>query len=65
LALPTAILERLLNQFPTHAETLANKLGFSADCFTNREALGVGRLSHRCWLEPIVSQPAEIQSKAL
>src|ERR1700730_6040983 len=30
-----------------------------------REALGVGRLSHRCWLEPIVSQPAEIQSKAL
>jgi hypothetical protein len=23
-----------------------------------RAALGVGRLSHRCWLEPIVSQPS-------
>src|SRR5258707_15794971 len=30
-----------------------------------REALGVGRLSHRCRLEPIISQPSEIQLKAL
>jgi hypothetical protein len=26
---------------------------------------GAGRLSHRCWLEPIVSQPSEIRLKAL
>src|SRR5271166_2567597 len=30
-----------------------------------REALGVGRLSQRWRLEPMVSQPAEIQLKAL
>ena len=34
------------------------------DSGTRREALGVGRLSHRWWLEPIVSQPSEIQMKS-
>jgi hypothetical protein len=27
-----------MEQFPVHAETLAKELGFTADCFTNREA---------------------------
>jgi hypothetical protein len=27
-----------MEQFPIHAETLAKELGFTAECFTNREA---------------------------
>ena len=38
LALPESVRDRLLEQFPVHAETLAKELGFTADCFTNREA---------------------------
>jgi hypothetical protein len=38
LALPDTVRDRLLDRFPTQAEALANELGFSADCFTNREA---------------------------
>jgi hypothetical protein len=38
LALPDIVRDRLLDRFPRQAEALANELGFSAECFTNREA---------------------------
>jgi hypothetical protein len=38
LALPYIVRDWLLDCFPTQAKALANELGFSADCFTNREA---------------------------
>jgi hypothetical protein len=30
--------DRLLDRFPNQAEALAKELGFSVECFTNREA---------------------------
>ena len=38
LALPTIVRDRLFDRFPREAEAIANELGFSAECFTNREA---------------------------
>jgi hypothetical protein len=38
LTLPDMVRDRLLDRFPDQAEALAKQLGFSADCFTNREA---------------------------
>ena len=38
LAPPDIGRDRLVDRFPRQAEALANELGFSADCFTNREA---------------------------
>ena len=60
LALSTAILERLLNQFCTHTETLANKLGFSADCFTNREARFLCGLKHENDIQRLIEAAQEL-----
>jgi hypothetical protein len=38
LTLPSEVYERLVEKFPIHAVKLANELGFTAECFTNREA---------------------------
>jgi hypoxanthine phosphoribosyltransferase len=38
LALPDMVRDRLLDRFSNQAEALAKELGFSAECFTNREA---------------------------
>ena len=56
LALPDSIHDRLLEQFPVQAESLAKELGFTADCFTNREARFLCVLNRRSTLKGSLRQ---------
>ena len=54
LSLPDLVRDRLLERFPTQAEALANELGFSADCFTNREARFLAALKNEHEMERLI-----------
>jgi hypoxanthine phosphoribosyltransferase len=54
LALPKSVYDRLLEQFPIHAQTLAKELGFTAECFTNREARFLCGLKQEIEIERLV-----------
>jgi hypoxanthine phosphoribosyltransferase len=60
LALPESVYERLVEKFPVQAEKLANELGFTAECFTNREARFLCGLKHERDIERLVATAHEI-----
>jgi hypothetical protein len=60
LALPESIHDRLLEQFPVHAESLAKELGFTAECFTNREARFLCGLKQEIVIERLVATAREM-----
>jgi hypothetical protein len=60
LALPESVRERLLEKFPVQAETLANALGFMANCFTNREARFLCGLKHAQDIENLITTAHEM-----
>jgi hypothetical protein len=61
LALPESIHEQLLEQFPVQAENLANELGFTVDCFTNREARFLCALNHGRDIENLITTAHEMR----
>jgi Phosphoribosyl transferase domain len=62
VALPDAIRDRLLDRFPARAEVLANEFGFSADCFTNREARFLAGLKTEHDLELLIDAARELSA---
>jgi hypothetical protein len=62
LALPESVHDRLLEQFPVQAESLAKELGFTADCFTNREARFLCGLKQERDIERLVATAHEMNS---
>jgi hypothetical protein len=60
LALPDIVRNRLLDRFPTQAEALANELGFSADCFTNREARFLAGLKNEHEMQRLIVAAQEL-----
>lgn len=60
LALPDTVRERLLDRFPTQAEALANALGFSHHCFTNREARFLTGLKNEHEMQRLVAAAQEL-----
>jgi hypoxanthine phosphoribosyltransferase len=61
LALPESVHERLLEKFSVQAEALANELGFTADCFTNREARFLCGLKHARDIENLITTAHEMK----
>ena len=61
LALPESVHERLLEKFPVQAAALANELGFTADCFTNREARFLLGLKHAQDIEKLITTAHEMK----
>src|SRR6202011_5580368 len=59
LALPESVHERLLEKFPVQAEALANEFGFTAACFTNREARFLCGLKNERDIERLVATAHE------
>ena len=60
LALPDIVRDRLLDRFPRQAETLANELGFSAECFTNREARFLAGLKNEHEMQRLIVAAREL-----
>ena len=60
LALPDIVRDRLLDRFPRQAEALANELGFSAECFTNREARFLAGLKNEHELQRLIVAAQEL-----
>ena len=60
LALPDIVRNRLLDRFPTQAEALANELGFSAECFTNREARFLAGLKNEHEMQRLIVAAQEL-----
>jgi adenine/guanine phosphoribosyltransferase-like PRPP-binding protein len=61
LALPVLVYERLVGKFPVQAEKLANELGFTARCFTNREARFLCGLKRVQDIEDLVQTALEMK----
>jgi hypothetical protein len=60
VALPESVQDWLLDRFPVHAETLANELGFTAKCFTNREARFLCGLKRERDIERLIATAHEM-----
>ena len=60
LALPDIVRDRLLDCFPRQAEALANELGFSAECFTNREARFLAGLKNEHEMQRLIVAAQEL-----
>ena len=60
LALPHLVRDRLLDRFPAQAEALANELGFSAECFTNREARFLAGLKNEHEMQRLIVAAQEL-----
>ena len=60
LALPNMVRDRLLDRFPRQAEALAKELGFSADCFTNREARFLAGLKNEQEMQRLIVAAQEL-----
>jgi hypothetical protein len=61
LALPDIVRDRLLDRFPDRAEALAKQLGFSADCFTNREARFLAGLKDEHEMQRLIVAAQELR----
>jgi len=61
LAVPYIVRDWLLDSFPTHAKVLANELGFSAECFTNREARFLTRLKSEYEMQRLIVAGQELK----
>jgi hypothetical protein len=62
VALPGSVHERLLDRFPAQAEVLANELGFSPGCFTNREARFFAGLKTEYDLQLLIDAARELSA---
>jgi hypothetical protein len=60
VALPDIVWDRLLDRFSRPAEALANELGFSADCFTNREARFLAGLKNEHEMQRLIVAAQEL-----
>ena len=60
LALPDMVRDRLLDRFPRQAKALANELGFSAECFTNREARFLAGLKNEHEMQRLIVAAQEL-----
>jgi hypothetical protein len=60
VALPDIVWDRLLDRFSRQAEALANELGFSADCFTNREARFLAGLKNEHEMQRLIVAAQEL-----
>jgi hypoxanthine phosphoribosyltransferase len=61
LALPEPVYDRLVERFPIHAEKLANELGFTAECFTNREARFLCGIKQVQDIEALIATASEMK----
>jgi len=60
LALPDIVRDQLLDRFPRQAEALAKELGFSAECFTNREARFLAGLKNEHEMQRLIVAAQEL-----
>jgi hypoxanthine phosphoribosyltransferase len=63
LALPESVYARLVETFPGQSENLANELGFTNRCFTNREARFLCSLKRVEDIEDLVQAALEMKQR--